>query len=390
MFVNSDYYYYTYLPMLISNVFRTEPTLPFSSITPYTPIYPQFFNPNDLVSNAIELSKASLKLSESAQSLMKVFEERSLKITGEGMTGTVEKNAPVGTYEIEVTQLATAQVNTGDWLDAASLDFSGGLQTFRITIGDRSYELSVNVTSSMTNLDVLEEIANEINDLGIGINAVVETEGSQARLVLTGRTGESNAFTIEDVTGNIVGVSGISNVTQSAQNLVYTFNGRTYENSENVIDVIPGVTLNVEQTGNFTVEVGYNAERILERVEEFAEAFNEAVRFARGTTSESLASVILENPLLERIGIVNEAGQLRVTGRFEEILQNSEDVQRYVMPALETAASTAQNFANALKNTPVYTFQDSGYTIYQYQSSQMMLQSMLLRSIYSNVFSSFA
>ena len=390
MFVNSDYYYYTYLPMLFSSVFRTEPTLPFTPLAPIYPVYPQFFNPNELVSNAVEMSNASLRLAEAAQNLMSVFEGRSLSITGEGMTGTVEENAPIGTYEIEVSQLAQAQVNTGNWLEAASLDFSTGLQTFRITIGAEEYEVNVNVTSSMTNLDVLEEIASAINELGIGINATVETEGSQARLVLTGQTGEENAFTIEDVTGNLVAVSGISNVTQNAQNLVYTFNGRTYENSQNVIDVIPGVTLNVEQTGSFTVNVGYDTERIVESVEEFVNAFNEAVRFAQNTTAGSLATVILENPLLERIGIVNEGGQLRITEQFEEILQNPEDVQRYVIPALETAAATAQNFANVLRATPVYNLQQNSYSIYQYQNSQMILQSMLLQSIYSSVFNSFA
>ncbi len=391
MFVSSDYYYYTYLPMLFTSVFRTEPTLPFTPITStYTPIYPQFFNPNELVSSALELSNASLRLAESAQSLMNVFEGRSLSITGEGMTGSVEENAPIGTYEIEVNQLAQAQVNTGNWLEAASRDFSTGLQTLRITIGSEEYEVNVNVTSSMTNLDVLEEIARSINELGIGINATIETEGSQARLILTGQTGEENAFMVEDVTGNLVAISGISNVTQSAQNLVYTFNGRTYENSQNVINVIPGVTLNVEQTGNFTVRVGYDTERIAENVEEFVNAFNEAVRFAQNTTAGSLAAVILENPLLERIGIVNEGGQLRVTERFEEILQNPEDVQRYVMPALETVAATAQNFANVLRTTPLYNLQQSNYSIYQYQNSQMILQSMLLQSIYSNVFNSFA
>ncbi len=375
----SYYYYYSYLPILWG-VRNTQPSFPYFQIQPQV-LYPTF---QSWINPSADLGKATAasNLRSAASKLIDVFKYRNLSVSGKGINGEVGENAPVGTYEINVSQLARPQINAGNWLNVTSYDFSPGDYTFRISVGGVERYVSVSVTSDMNNLQVLNEMASAINELGIGLRATVEISEDQARLVITGESGEENAFSIEDVTGNLVSIAGASNTVQTAQNLVYSVNGTVYENSENVIDVIPGVTLEVLEEGNYTVEVGYDVSRIREVVEEFVNAFNQALSYAQSFAAEGLAQTLLNSPLLQGIGIENIGGRLEITEGFKEALRDTMTIQTKVLPALQTASAMAQNLANMLSYQP-------SFSTYSLSYNNLLIQTML-GPLYSSFLDFFA
>ena len=389
--INGNYWYYSYLPILFSNMQNINPLNAMSQVTPTSQlpwIYQSTFNMNEYVQDVVDFQQDVNNLRTSAENLMDVFSERALQISGEGLTGTVEENAPIGQYEVEVIQLAQAQVNKGNWLTATNLDFQTGSNTFSINIGENTYNFTVDVSSNMNNLDVLDQIAEQINQADIGLTATVETQNDQARLVITGKTGKSNSFTISDVSGNAVAVSGMSNVSQNAQNLVYMVNNIHYENETNQITSIPGVTLNINQTGSYTVNVTYDTEAIQNAVENFVNAFNQVEEKAQefnNPTINATLDIIANNPMLQSIGIENVNGQLQITDLFEQALQDQDVVQTTLFPNLTSVASTTTGIADMLRNMPSYqmlNYQTSSFLNFGEQQNGFFDMNDYLKTLY--------
>lgn len=358
---NYNYWQYMYFPILL-NTLQTQPIWQTQGASsPW--LNPLYFSPgldvNEYANQMVEFQNALEEFQTASENLMGVFSSRSLQISGEGLTGTVQENAPIGNYQINVLQLAQAQQNTGNWLNATESSFQTGENVFSITTAQGTYTFTVNVEESMNNLQVLEEMAAQINETGIGIQAEVEVQGNQARLVLTGQMGEENAFNIQDITGNLVQTSGIQNVTQAAQNLVYEFNGVRMENETNEINMIQGVNLEASQTGEYTVTVNYNAQEIQQAAENFVNTFNQVYSYAQNLAQNSPAiqaslNVIANNPMLQGIGIELGENGLQITERFSANLENPEIVQNLVMPALTSAATSGQTLASTISNLPSY------------------------------------
>ncbi|MCD6449423.1 MAG: hypothetical protein J7L34_02805, partial [Thermotogaceae bacterium] len=358
--IYGNYWYYSYLPILFNNTQNISPlnaTLQIMPTYELPDIYKSTFNINEYAQSVSDFQQDVNNLRTSAENLMSVFSERSLQISNEGLTGIAQENAPIGQYNVEVVQLAKAQVNEGNWLTATNLDFQTGSNTFSINLGDNTYSFTVNITSEMNNLDVLDQIAEQINKADIGLSATVETQNDQARLVITGQTGESSAFTISDVSGNIVSTSGISNVAQNSQNLIYSIDNIQYENETNQITTIPGVALTANEVGSYTVNVTYNPEEIQNATENFVNAFNQVAEEAQQFNNPSINAMletIANNPMLKSAGIENVNGQLQITDQFEAALQNQEVVQNTLFTNLTSVASTAINVADMLRNIPSY------------------------------------
>ncbi len=151
---SASYYYYSYLPIL----FNTSINPPNEQMFYYTmaPMYQSFMNP--AVSSVSGLSNLVSNLTESVQGFLGesgVFNSRSMDISTNAVSGTVEEGAPLGSYEVNVLQMATEQINTGNWLSVSGLDISAGTYEFEMNVGGTSKVRTVNVESTDTNLSVL-------------------------------------------------------------------------------------------------------------------------------------------------------------------------------------------------------------------------------------------
>lgn len=100
------------------------------------------------------------------------------------------------------------------------------------------------VTVSWTAADSLSAIARRINDAGGAATASVLHDGSTYRLIATARATGTAAAPVFTDGGDGLGWSQAGNVTLSARDAVFTFDGVTLTRGTNVVaDALPGVTL---------------------------------------------------------------------------------------------------------------------------------------------------
>ncbi len=268
------------------------------------------------------------------------------------------------------------------------MDFQTGSNTFSVNLGGENYDFMVNVTSDMNNLDVLDQIAEQINMSDIGLTATVETQNDQVRLVITGQTGKNNSFTISDVSGNIVAASGISNVSQNAQNMVYSVSNIRHESENNQITTIAGVTLNANQVGSYTINVAYDTEAIQNAVEDFVNAFNQVAEKAQELDNPSINAtldILANNPMLRSMGIENVDGKLQITDRFEQALQDQNLVQNTLFTNFTTVASAATSVVDMLRNMPSYqmlNYQTSNFMNFGEQQTNFFDMNEYLKTLY--------
>jgi flagellar hook-associated protein 2 len=205
--------------------------------------------------------------------------------------------AQEGHYEVEVLQLARAQVT----VSTSSAPDSG------TTIVASSGTLSIGgVDVTLTGDVTLEGLAAAINGTdGIGVTAtVIRTAPDTYRLALTSReTGEANAFT---VSSGLAGVTFAGNAVE-ASDAELEINGIPVTSSSNVLDnVMPGVTIVAFKTASEPVrlDVAPDSDALKTRVQSFITAYNAMVTFMndqRTAAGNGDAKSIGRDPLLRQL-----------------------------------------------------------------------------------------
>lgn len=202
------------------------------------------------------------------------------------LTATALPNATIASYKISVTQLATAQQNLGTALTSSDATaVTPGTNTFTLTVGGTTYNLSVDILSTDTNQTALEKIAKAINAAGAGVTATVitDTTAGTSRLQITAnRTGTNSTFSLADVTGNAVTATGANTVIVPAANAQYTVNGVSYTSQSNTVLLDRGhlpVNLLKTSTTEVTLTVGPDTQAITAAVNNLVNAYNNLASF---------------------------------------------------------------------------------------------------------------
>ncbi len=98
---------------------------------------------------------------------------------------TDENNPPKNRFSasLDIKQVAAAQQNTGRQLDPAA-KYSGlaGQNHFALSVGGKSYNISVNVKSNDTNKAVLQKTADAVNNKNIGVTASITYDSKTKKL----------------------------------------------------------------------------------------------------------------------------------------------------------------------------------------------------------------
>jgi flagellar hook-associated protein 2 len=201
---------------------------------------------------------------------------------GAGFSASAEAGAAVGSYEIEVTQLAQSHKLTSA---AYESDATIGSGTLTISAGGSSVEVEVDAD------DTLSDIAEAINNAAgseIVVASTISTDDGE-RLVLTAaQSGEDNALTVTSSDSSLAaltypatttesGSTGMSQTT-AAQDAILKIDGYTKTSSSNSVDdVLQGVTLELESvtTGSsYTLEISSDTSTISDALTEFVDAYN--------------------------------------------------------------------------------------------------------------------
>jgi flagellar hook-associated protein 2 len=154
------------------------------------------------------------------------------------------------------------------------------------------------------------------------VSTTIENGVTRSTLTLSAeQTGESSAFSVRDLSGNLAATMGINSVTTEAQNAVFSVNGDARTSESNEISLAAGVTATLQGEGESSISFGRSTAQSVTAARELVNAINAAIRGTNpndGRGSERFLNDLIGMNInfessLQRIGInVGQNGQLSI------------------------------------------------------------------------------
>ena len=192
----------------------------------------------------------------------KLFSKKTAYSSNEDMVsasfiGEVSDDGEAPSFDIEVTSLASGQVNLGTFLpENAEVSLAPGAYSFDLTINDLSYEFQYNIREGETNRQLQERLVRLVNNADIGVGAELLEDGKgNASLRLSSKStglkdGQDTIFQVSDdqtskQTGT-VDYLGIAFLSKLPCNASFLLNGeqRTASSNHFTVDKQFELTLN--------------------------------------------------------------------------------------------------------------------------------------------------
>jgi flagellar hook-associated protein 2 len=265
-----------------------------------------------------QLSSLGTKLS-SLQSAMNSLASSSLaagrKVVNENSSAvvqaTVSSSTPVGTYEVQVTTLATASRLTGGV--AAKPGVAGTLNIKGTATGAAT---PITITADME----VAAIVAAINNSAAGVTAIANKAGTQ--IVLTNQvTGAGNDIVVTDESGGALkGILGLNATATTATDTAFSINGLEFTSADNTLNSddhgISGLTLKADavMTSSEALTVTADSSGMRSKIDAFVSSFNSVADFIESTTSyTTTAGKTTAGPLSDNREIQAWLRQLRTT-----------------------------------------------------------------------------
>ncbi len=192
------------------------------------------------------------------------------------------------------------ELHSGVAFSDTIINDSGSVQYFayRYAGGD---VIKVAVADGATLEDLVKAINEDSNNPGVVATIVNDGQGlsNSYHLVLTGKDqGAAYSIEIVDSDTTLDGTSGTVNFksstfseTQSAQNSMIKLDGFPPDNTSyiqkptnSITDLIQGVTISLKSTGQTTISVNNDYDKIKEKIHKFVDAYNELLAYMEDVT----------------------------------------------------------------------------------------------------------
>ena len=277
----------------------------------------------------------------------------------EKFTITANENAEIGTYDIEISQLAQSQKLKSQAFDSEFDTVGTGtisIEFGQVNTESNSFDLNSKIPSQHIEIDAenssLRGIQQTINQSNAGVRASIINDGTGYRLILSSEnTGSENSLrlSISDDDNNDSNLSGLSILSYNpvaaksangdeavgknleeasvAKNALLSIDGINISSNKNELNnTIPGVTINLNKlTGegveSFTVEKETSG--IKNSIESFVSSYNDlmsTVTILTGYDAESGSAGSLSGDPAIR-GITNQIRR-RLSTSFDGINEN--------------------------------------------------------------------
>ena len=242
-----------------------------------------------------------------------------------------------------IKQVATTQLNEGKIMERTAQVEVTGLHKFAIEVDGTKHEISFTVTENLTNQQFQQQMAAAINAANIGITASVSMEngGNGSRLNLeSSETGagkeDGPRFTIRDLTGNAVELTGITNIRRQGQDAVFIVNGGDRQTSaSNDVDLGGGlnVTLVNASDDEVLISMQKNPSAVQHELRHFVNDLNRLIDVVRINNADRTTRMLLRDiettirvnrRALEEVGIsMNAEGVLVINeNRMRTAVEN--------------------------------------------------------------------
>lgn len=207
-------------------------------------------------------------------------------------------NAP--SFDVEINELASPQINKGSYLYSNSRNLSSDTYSFNVNISNTNYEFQFIVKDNETNADILKKVSNMLNRADIGIYSSVESNdmGDKQRLALTSTATGSTYFSdtifkiSDDNTSNSSGsvkYLGIDQIIQKPTDSKFTINDLPRTSSSNTFTVNKTYEFSlhlITQPGE-NVKVCFTNDKnsTFNKITDFVTSYNDMIHLANDTSS---------------------------------------------------------------------------------------------------------
>jgi len=252
------------------------------------------------------------------------------------LTASAVFGAQPGTYSVDTTELAQAQslATAGQASLNTHLATGGGSTTVTFSFGTQTgstftpnlSQASGSITVNSSN-DTLAGMRDAINNANLGVTASIVNDGSSTpyRLVLTSNATGAN----ESMQISVQGDAGISSLltyppgtgdtmtqTVKAQDASLTVNGLSLTSSTNTVETaLPGLTLNLAQTGTSTVTVANNSTAVQTSIDNFVSAYN--------TLQGTISSLTAYNPGGTNGALIGDATTMQIQNQLQRVVASA-------------------------------------------------------------------
>lgn len=221
-----------------------------------------------------------------------------------------------GSHSVSITTLAQAQRNISPAFAASSTALNGGAAfTLSLSVhGAAAQSIAISAENSTP-----AGIVSAINAAALGVTAQLINTGDAStpiKIMVTGKTGAVNDFTLSALTSGNAAVAGLDFATnlQSAGNAALTVNGVAISAASNlVMDAISGVTLKLSTTTASAAILDFSPDSaaVKTKLQAMVSAYNEAntmlgVVSDRKSTVETYGASLVGNSLVGQL-----RGQIR-------------------------------------------------------------------------------
>jgi flagellar hook-associated protein 2 len=167
---------------------------------------------------------------------------------------------------------ANATTGAGTSYGAYASSFLTGYSTGAASGGS----LTARQTIAATNpTDIVKEING--NAPLSGVKAQLVYSGSDYKIVLSGKPGAANTFSLTDSTAKVVGFD-TANTSQAATDANFKINGVSFTRSSNQVgDALTGVTLNLKAVGSSSIDLTRDNSGLITKVQDVMTAYNDAM-----------------------------------------------------------------------------------------------------------------
>lgn len=253
----------------------------------------------DIKESAMELKDFSTELEELGQNPQDAKQKADSSepdMIGAKFIGS--EKLPVDSFEVEVKQLATPQINTGNYLQPRMKPLDAGTYSFDAEIGDVTYELQFDVKPQDTVKDIQEKITKLINKSNIGLKAEVLTDslGNTALNIESDATGTHGMkpyiFNISDENSSYakgaVEALGLDRVVQMPSNAVFSVDGNTRTSANNSFTINKSVELELKQVTEepITIKISEDTKAAVQDINNFVDGYNRMIQFAQKTAEK--------------------------------------------------------------------------------------------------------
>lgn len=325
----------------------------------------------DLKENARELSSVADELSGNSASGLVIRQSAvsdntdiaDVKYIGSGSSSE-------GSFDVTVRQLASGQVNTGNYLPPSSKMLTPGEYSFDLNISDITYEFEFGVNENDTSKSTQDKIARLINRSNIGLEASVNSDnmGNTALTIASRDTGVTGLKPIIfDIRDNMtdaskktsaVDILGLNRVSQYPSNAVYTIDGSERTSASNQVVINKTFELSFKKADPDTpvnISLKADSDAVIDSVNELINSYNSLISAA---TDESKSVFSGSERLKRQFTSLSRAYSTMLRPNGFDINDNgsitvNEDIIREIADngSLDSIYESLGQFKNALQDT---------------------------------------